>query len=64
MTMTLEEVQEEGNHSRIDQIGEHGTDDGNDEEGLDGIAVFVADGAHVGHRIGGGTHPAPDHFGR
>ena len=46
-------IQEEGDDSCIDQVGEHGSDDGNDEERLDGIAVFVTYGTHVGHCIGG-----------
>ena len=51
--LILQNIQEEGDDSCIDQIGKHRTDDGDDEEGLDGIAVFIADSAHVGHRIGG-----------
>ena len=52
MKGTLQKIQEEGNDSCIEQVGEHGTDDGNDEEWLDGIAVFITDGTHVGHGIG------------
>ena len=50
--MTLQNIKKEGDYSCIDHIGEHGADDGNDEEWLDGIAVFIAYGTHVGHRIG------------
>ena len=53
--LALQEIKEEGDHSRIDQIGEHSTNDRNDEERLDGIAVFIADGTHVGHGIGSST---------
>ena len=53
--MTLQQIQKYGDYSCIDQISEHGTDDWNDEEGLDGIAVFIADSTHVGHRIGSRT---------
>ena len=48
----LQNIQEQRNHARVDQVGEHGADDGNDEEGLDRIAVFIAHSTHVGHRIG------------
>ena len=51
----LQNIKEEGDYSRIYQISEHGADDGNDEEGLDGIAVFIAYCTHVGHRIGSST---------
>jgi hypothetical protein len=37
-------VKEEGDHACIDEVSEHGADDGNDEEGLDGIVVFITDG--------------------
>ena len=53
--LSLQDIQEEGDHSGIDQIGKHGADDGNDEEWLDGIAVFIAYSTHVGHRVRGGT---------
>ena len=53
--LSLQNIQEDGDDSCIDQISEHRTDDGNDEERLDGIAVFIAYGTHVGHRIGGCT---------
>ena len=32
----LQKIKEEGDDSCIDQIGEHGTNDGDDEERLDG----------------------------
>ena len=53
--LSLQDIQEEGDDSCIDQIGEHGADDGDDEERLDGIAVFVAYSTHVGHGIWGGA---------
>ena len=53
--MTLQDIQEDGDDACINKVGEHGADDGNDEEGLDGIVVFIAYGTHVGHRIGGCT---------
>ena len=53
--LSLEDIQEEGDDACIGQVGEHGTDDGDDEEGLDGIAVFIAYRTHIGHRIGGST---------
>ena len=49
------EIQEKCNDDRIDQVGKHGSDDGDDEEGLDGIVILIADCTHVGHRIGRGT---------
>ena len=55
MVGDLQNIQEEGNYSCIDQVGEHGADDGNNEEGLDGITVLVAYSTHVGHRIGSRT---------
>ena len=51
--MILQNIQEEGDYSCIYQIGEHRTNDGNDKERLDGIAVFIAYSTHVGHCIGG-----------
>ena len=39
----------------IDQISEHGANDGNYEKGLDGIVVFITHSTHVGHSIGGRT---------
>jgi len=53
--LLLQQIKEEGNHSCVDEISKHGTDDGDDKEGLNGIAVFIADGTHVGHCIGGCT---------
>ena len=52
MKGTLQKIQEDGDDSCIEQVGEHGSDDGNDEEWLDGIAIFITDSAHVGHGIG------------
>ena len=49
----LQDIKEEGDDSCINQISKHGANDGNDEERLDGIAVFIAYGTHAGHRIGG-----------
>ena len=46
-------IQEEGDDSRIYEVCKHGTNDGDDEERLDGIAVFITYSTHVGHRIGG-----------
>ena len=40
----LQKVKEEGDHACIDEVSEHGADDGNDEEGLDSIVVFITDG--------------------
>jgi len=57
----LQQIQEERDDAGIDQIGEHGSDDGDDEERLDGIAVFVAYSTHVGHRIGGSTKAETTH---
>ena len=48
----LQNIQEQRNHACIDQVGKHRADDGNDEEGLDRIAVFIAHSTHVGHRVG------------
>ena len=61
--MTLQYIQEERDDACIDQIGEHRTDDRNDEEGLDGIAVFITHGTHVGHGIGGGSKSEATHTG-
>ena len=44
----LQNIQEQRNHACIDQVGKHGADDGNDEEGLDGIAILIAHSTHVG----------------
>ena len=52
----LQKIKEEGDDSCIDQISEHGTNDGDDEERLDGIAVFITYSTHVGHSIGGCTN--------
>ncbi len=49
----LQKIQEEGYDSRIYEVCEHGANDGDDEERLDGIAVFITYSTHVGHRIGG-----------
>ena len=57
----LQKIKEEGDDSCIDQIGEHGTDDGDDEERLDGIAILITYGTHVGHRIGGCTKAETTH---
>ena len=35
------QVEEEGADGRVEQVGKHGTDDGYDEEGLDGICNFL-----------------------
>ena len=61
--LALQKIKEEGNHSCIDQIGEHGANNRNDEERLDGIAVFIADGTHVGHGIGSSTKAETAHAG-
>ena len=53
--LSLQNIQEESDDSCIDQIGEHGADDGDDEERLDCIAVFIAYSTHVGHGVGSGT---------
>ena len=37
-TQNLQQIQEEGDHGGVDDIGEHRANDGDDEEGLDGIA--------------------------
>ena len=50
--LSLQKIQEEGYDSCIDQVSEHGANDGNDEEWLDGIAVFITDSTHVSHGIG------------
>ena len=50
--MILQNTKEDGDDASIDQIGKHRTDDGDDEERFDGIVVFIAYSAHVGHRIG------------
>ena len=52
---TLQEIQEEGDDACINQICEHGADDGDDEERLDCIAVFIAYSTHVSHRIRSST---------
>ena len=52
---SLQEIEEDGDDGSIDQVGKHGTDDGDDEEGLDGIVVLVAYGTHVGHGIRSGA---------
>lgn len=61
--LALQKIKEEGDHSCIDQIGEHDANDRNDEEWFDGIAVFVAHCTHVGHCIGGGTKAETAHAG-
>ena len=48
-------MEEDGDDAGVDEVGKHSTDDGNDEEGLDGIAVFIAYRTHVGHGIWSGT---------
>ena len=52
---TLQQIQEGGDDGGIDQVGKHGADDGDNEERLDGVAVFIANSTHVSHRIGSGT---------
>ena len=59
--MPLQEIQEEGDDTGIEQVGEHGADDGNDEEGLNGVAVLIAHGTHVGHGIGRSTETEATH---
>ena len=39
----LHEIQEEGDDGGVDDIDKHRADDRYDEEGFDGIAVFIAD---------------------
>ena len=51
--MFLQDIKEEGNQSCIDEISKHSTNDGDNEKRLDGIAVFIAYGTHVGHGVGG-----------
>ena len=57
----LQKIQEDGDDACIDQVSEHGANDGNDEERLDGIAVFITYSTHVGHGIGGGTKAEATH---
>ena len=38
----LQQTQEERDDAGIDQIGEHGADDGDDEERLHGVVVLIA----------------------
>ena len=55
------DIQKDGDDSCIDQISEHRTDNRNDEERFDGIAVLITYGTHVRHRIGGGTKTEATH---
>jgi len=48
-----QDIKEDGDDACIDQISEHSTNDWNDEERFDSIAVFIAYSTHVGHCIGG-----------
>ena len=50
--LSTQEIEEEGDYSCIDQIGEHGAYDWNYEERLDGVVVFIAYSTHIGHCIG------------
>lgn len=59
----LQNIEEEGDDSGINEISKHGTDDGDDEEGLDRIVIFIAYGTHVGHRIGGCSEAEATHAG-
>ena len=52
---TLQQIQEEGDDAGVDEVGKHSADDGDDEEGLDRIAVFIAYGTHVSHCVRGCT---------
>ena len=53
--LSLKNIQEDGDDACIYQISEHGANDGNYEERLDGIVVFLTHSTHVGHSIGGRT---------
>ena len=49
--MNLQDIQEDGDHSCIDEIHEHGTNDGYYEKWFDGISVFITYGTPVCHGI-------------
>ena len=57
----LQNIQEERDDTGIEQVSKHSADDGHNEEGLDGIAVLIAHGTHVGHSIGRGTETEAAH---
>ena len=59
--LALQEIEEEGDDACIDEVCEHGADDGDDEERLHGVVVLIAYSAHVGHCIGGGTKAETAH---
>ena len=59
--MTLQNIKKEGDYSCIYQISEHSTNDGDDEERLDCIAVLITYGTHVGHGIGRCTKTETTH---
>ena len=49
---SLQHIEEDGDDAGVNHVGEHSTDDGNYEEGFDGIVVLVAYSTHVSHGIG------------
>ena len=53
--INLQKVQEDGNDARIDKVGEHRSDNGNNEKRFYSIAVFITYSTHVGHSIGCST---------
>ena len=52
MVGDLQNIQEEGDYSCIYQIGEHRTNNWDDEERLYSIVIFITYSTHVGHGIG------------
>jgi hypothetical protein len=42
-------MEEDGDDAGVDEVSKHSTDDWDDEEWLDCIAVFIAYSTHVGH---------------
>ena len=45
----LYQVQEEGDDARVDEVHEHGADDGDDDEGVHRVAVLERPLLHNGH---------------
>ncbi len=52
----LNEVEEKSDEKAVDEISEHTSDDGNDEEGFDRSAITLRHSLHIGHGIGCSAH--------
>ena len=50
-------VEKEGNDAGVNHIDKHGTDNGHYQEGLHGVVILIAYGAHVSHGVGRGAQP-------